>query len=197
MPKASKVIIDEAWYGFARFHPAFRPTAMEAGADYATQSTHKVLSAFSQSSMIHVNDPDFNEHLFRENFNMHTSTSPQYSMIASLDVARKQAMMEGTSCFRARWLWRRKCAQQINSTGVFRVLDLPDLLPDEVKSDNIQLDSTKVTVDISRCGFTVEDLTANCSSAITSRWRNPRSIRLPCFSPSAPPAARFHASMMR
>src|SRR3954447_16968879 len=83
-----KVIADEAWYGFARFHPAFRPTALDAGADYATQSTHKVLSAFSQASMIHVNDPGFNEHLFRENFNMHTSTSPQYSMIASLDVAR-------------------------------------------------------------------------------------------------------------
>ncbi len=92
--KGIKVIVDEAWYGFARFHPAFRPTALEAGADYATQSTHKVLSAFSQASMIHVNDPGFNEHLFRENFNMHTSTSPQYSMIASLDVARKQAVMD-------------------------------------------------------------------------------------------------------
>ena len=29
-----KVIIDEAWYAHARFHPAFRPTALEAGADY-------------------------------------------------------------------------------------------------------------------------------------------------------------------
>ena len=45
-----KVIVDEAWYGFARFHPEFRPTALEAGADYATQSTHKVLSAFSQAA---------------------------------------------------------------------------------------------------------------------------------------------------
>ena len=26
-----QVIIDEAWYGFARFHPDFRPTALEAG----------------------------------------------------------------------------------------------------------------------------------------------------------------------
>ena len=155
--KGIKVIIDEAWYAFARFHPAFRPTAMEAGADYATQSTHKVLSAFSQSSMIHINDPDFNEHLFRENFNMHTSTSPQYSMIASLDVARKQAMMEGYKRS-ARLDLAQEVRAQINSTGVFRVLDLPDLLPDEVKSDNIQLDFTKVTVNISRCGFTVEDL---------------------------------------
>ncbi|AKH37093.1 MULTISPECIES: aminotransferase class I/II-fold pyridoxal phosphate-dependent enzyme [Nitrosomonas] len=156
--KGIKVIIDEAWYGFARFHPAFRPTALEAGADYATQSTHKVLSAFSQSSMIHVNDPDFNEHLFRENFNMHTSTSPQYSMIASLDVARKQATLEGYKLLSRTLELARELRLQINATGVFQVLELPELLPDEVKHDNIQLDPTKVTVDISRCGFTVEEL---------------------------------------
>lgn len=156
--KGIKVIIDEAWYGFARFHPAFRPTALEAGADYATQSTHKVLSAFSQSSMIHVNDPDFNEHLFRENFNMHTSTSPQYSMIASLDVARKQAMLEGYKLLSRTLELAQEIRAQINSTGVFQVLELSDLLPDEIKHDDIQLDPTKVTVDISRCGFTVEEL---------------------------------------
>ncbi|MBL8498539.1 aminotransferase class I/II-fold pyridoxal phosphate-dependent enzyme [Nitrosomonas sp. JL21] len=153
-----KVIIDEAWYGFARFHPDFRPTALEAGADYATQSTHKVLSAFSQSSMIHVNDPDFNEHLFRENFNMHTSTSPQYSMIASLDVARKQIMLEGYKLLSRTLELAKELRIQINATGVFQVLELPDLLPDEIKHDNIQLDPTKVTVDISRCSFTIEEL---------------------------------------
>ena len=153
-----KVVIDEAWYGFARFHPDFRPTALEAGADYATQSTHKVLSAFSQASMIHVNDADFNEHIFRENFNMHTSTSPQYSMIASLDIARKQAVMEGYKLLSRTLALAKELRTQINSTGVFRVLGLDDLLPDEVRADNIKLDPTKVTVDISRCGYTVEDL---------------------------------------
>jgi len=153
-----KVIVDEAWYGFARFHPAFRPTALEAGADYATQSTHKVLSAFSQASMIHVNDPGFNEHLFRENFNMHTSTSPQYSMIASLDVARKQAVMEGYKLLSRTLALSQELRAQINSTGVFRVLELDALLPEDVKRDNIRLDPTKVTVDISSCGYTVEDL---------------------------------------
>ncbi|MFN0315065.1 MAG: aminotransferase class I/II-fold pyridoxal phosphate-dependent enzyme [Burkholderiales bacterium] len=156
--KGIKVVIDEAWYGFARFHPAFRPTALESGADYATQSTHKILSAFSQASMIHVNDPDFNEHIFRENFNMHTSTSPQYSMIASLDVARKQAITEGYKLLRRTLQLARELRAQINSTGVFRVLELEDLLPEEVREDNVQLDPTKVTVDISECGYTVEEL---------------------------------------
>jgi arginine decarboxylase len=140
--KGIKVVVDEAWYGFARFHPAFRPTALESGADYATQSTHKVLSAFSQASMVHVNDPDFNEHIFRENFNMHTSTSPQYSMIASLDVARKQAIMEGYKLLSRTLSLSTELRHQINSTGVFRVLELDDLLPDEVRHDNIQVEKS-------------------------------------------------------
>jgi arginine decarboxylase len=153
-----KVIIDEAWYGFARFHPEFRPTALEAGADYATQSTHKVLSAFSQASMIHVNDPDFREHLFRENFNMHTSTSPQYGLIASLDVARRQAVMEGYKLLSRTLELAAEVRKLVNSTRVFRVLELKDLLPEETKNDDVRLDPTKVTIDISGCGYTVEDL---------------------------------------
>jgi arginine decarboxylase len=156
--KGIKVVIDEAWYGHARFHPAFRPTALEAGADYATQSTHKVLSALSQASMIHVNDPQFREHIFRQNFNMHTSTSPQYAMIASMDVAREQAVMEGYKLLSRTLELATELRAQINSTGVFRVLELADLLPEEVKGDGVQLDPTKVTVDISACGFTVEEL---------------------------------------
>src|SRR5258707_7141981 len=153
-----KVIVDEAWYGFARFHPAFRPTALEAGADYATQSTHKVLSAFSQASMIHVNDPGFREHLFRENFNMHTSTSPQYGLIASLDVARRQAVMEGFKLLARTLELAQEVRKLVNSTRVFRVLELEDLLPEKTRHDGIRLDPTKVTIDISGCGYTVEDL---------------------------------------
>src|SRR5438045_4835416 len=46
----------------------------------------------------------------------------------------------------------------INSTRVFRVLELDDLLPPEVRADGILLAPTKVTIDISGCGYTVEDL---------------------------------------
>src|SRR3954466_5103623 len=140
-----KVIVDEAWYGHARFHPALRPTALESGADYCTQSTHKVLSAFSQASMIHVNDPLFDEHLFRENFNMHASTSPQYNLIASLDVARKQAVMESYRLLDRSLKYAQELREKINATGVFRALELADLLPAELADDGIRLDPTKIT----------------------------------------------------
>ncbi|MEY8879750.1 MAG: beta-eliminating lyase-related protein [Leptothrix sp. (in: b-proteobacteria)] len=153
-----KVVVDEAWSAHARFHPELRPTALECGADYVTQSTHKVLSAFSQASMIHVNDPDFDEHAFRENFNMHASTSPQYGLIASLDVARRQAVMEGYRLLDRSLQFAAELRDKIGTTGAFRVLGLDELLADEVRGDAIRLDPTKLTVDISASGWSADEL---------------------------------------
>jgi len=64
---------------------------------YATQSTHKTLTALRQGSMIHVHDQDFGkvEGAFRDAYMMHTSTSPNYQILASLDIGRKQVELEG------------------------------------------------------------------------------------------------------
>lgn len=58
---------------------------------YETQSTHKLLAAFSQASMIHIKG-DFNERTFNETYMMHTTTSPLYSIVASCEVSA--AMMK-------------------------------------------------------------------------------------------------------
>src|SRR6056297_2232656 len=155
-----KVIVDEAWFGYANFHRHFYPTAMAAGADYATQSTHKTMSAFSQASMIHVNDPDFEDiqDFFMENYNMHASTSPQYPMIASLDVARKQMAMEGYSLLSRVFKLSDELKSSINSLSKFRVLEQQDLISDEIKDDNVRLDKTKLTIDISKSGYTSKEI---------------------------------------
>jgi arginine decarboxylase len=62
---------------------------------YSTQSIHKLLAGISQASHVLVQDAQktkLDRHLFNEAYLMHTSTSPQYSIIASCDVAA--AMME-------------------------------------------------------------------------------------------------------
>jgi lysine decarboxylase/arginine decarboxylase len=96
---------DEAWYGYARFNPLYRDRfAMRDGAKnvkgptvFATQSTHKLLAALSQASMVHVRNGRIPiEHArFNEGFMMHSSTSPLYTIMASLDVSSK--MMEGAA----------------------------------------------------------------------------------------------------
>lgn len=153
-----KVLIDEAWYAHGYFHTELRPTALECGADYVTQSTHKMLSAFSQASMIHVQDPDFDEFRFRENLNMYASTSPQYSMIASLDVARKQMVMEGYGRLRHCGQMVATLRREVDATGVFRALTLEDLVPAPLANDNIRLDPTKVTIDVTASGYSGKEI---------------------------------------
>ncbi|PPS62717.1 Orn/Lys/Arg decarboxylase N-terminal domain-containing protein [Pseudomonas sp. BRM28] len=94
---------DEAWYAYAAFHEFFAGryamgTSRSADSPlvFSTHSTHKLLAAFSQASMIHVQDGgarQLDRDRFNEAFMMHISTSPQYSILASLDVS--SAMMEG------------------------------------------------------------------------------------------------------
>jgi arginine decarboxylase len=95
---------DEAWYAYANFHEFYdgyhaissaRPERSPHAITFATQSTHKLLAALSQSSMVHVQHSEtrrLDMARFNEAFMMHTSTSPQYGIIASCDVAA--AMME-------------------------------------------------------------------------------------------------------
>jgi len=95
---------DEAWYAYANFHEFYdgyhaisstQPARSPHAITFATQSTHKLLAAFSQASMIHIQHGEtarVDMARFNDAFMMHTSTSPQYGIIASCDVAA--AMME-------------------------------------------------------------------------------------------------------
>ncbi|MDA9086070.1 arginine/lysine/ornithine decarboxylase [Methylophilaceae bacterium] len=101
--KIGALHFDEAWLPHASFHD-FYGDYHAIGADrarceesliFSTQSTHKMLAGLSQASQILVQDATNNKldkELFNESYLMHSSTSPQYSIIASCDVAA--AMME-------------------------------------------------------------------------------------------------------
>jgi ornithine decarboxylase/arginine decarboxylase len=94
---------DEAWLPHAAFHKFYgtfhamgknRPRPKDQLV-FSTQSTHKLLAGISQASQVLVQDATerkLDRHLFNEAYLMHTSTSPQYAIIASCDVAA--AMME-------------------------------------------------------------------------------------------------------
>ncbi|HAE78340.1 lysine decarboxylase LdcC [Morganella morganii] len=91
---------DSAWVPYTNFSPIYDgKTGMggkrvEGKVIYETQSTHKLLAAFSQASMIHVKG-DINTDTFNEAYMMQTSTSPHYGIVASTEVAA--AMMRGNA----------------------------------------------------------------------------------------------------
>lgn len=104
-PSIDRIHFDEAWYGYARFNPLYkdrfgmygdpRDYPSDKPTIFTTTSTHKLLAALSQASLINVRDgrKPVEHARFNEAYMMHASTSPQYAIIASNEVAA--AMMDG------------------------------------------------------------------------------------------------------
>lgn len=91
---------DSAWVPYTNFSPIYKGLCGMSGdrvpgkVIYETQSTHKLLAAFSQASMIHIKG-EVEEETFNEAFMMHTSTSPHYGIVASIETSA--AMMKGNA----------------------------------------------------------------------------------------------------
>ena len=149
---------------------------------YATQSTHKTLTSLRQGSMIHVYDQDFKgevEQAFHEAYMTHTSTSPNYQIIASLDVGRRQVELEGFEFVQkqveAAMVMRRCISTHPLLAKYFKVLTVADMVPaqfresgitsyfdpehgwndiwDAWSKDEFALDATRVTLATGRAGL--------------------------------------------
>ncbi|MCF6776494.1 lysine decarboxylase LdcC [Thiotrichales bacterium 19X7-9] len=90
---------DSAWVPYTNFHPIYHgkygmglKKIRKDHTVFETQSTHKLLAAFSQASMVHVKG-SYDDERLNESFMMHTSTSPFYPIVASTEVSA--AMMKG------------------------------------------------------------------------------------------------------
>jgi arginine/lysine/ornithine decarboxylase len=112
---------------------------------YATQSTHKTLTALRQGSMIHVHDQDFSakvEEPFHEAFMTHTSTSPNYQILASLDVGRRQVELEGFELIQKQVEMAMTLRQRISThpqlKKYFKVLTVGDMIPAEHRQSGIE-----------------------------------------------------------
>ena len=113
---------------------------------YATQSTHKTLTALRQGSMVHIFDQDFNyrnEEAFHEAYMAHTSTSPNYQILASLDLGRRQVELEGFELVQKQVEQAMILYDAIDRHPLirkwFRFLTTEDLIPSEYRSSGIEL----------------------------------------------------------
>ncbi|MHC4108323.1 MAG: PLP-dependent aminotransferase family protein, partial [Planctomycetota bacterium] len=149
---------------------------------YATQSTHKTLSALRQGSMIHVHDQIFDQEVveeFNEAYMTHTSTSPNYQILASLDIGRRQVELEGyelvQKAIELAMMLRERIRTHPLLKRYFQVLAPRHLIPDGYRPSNLEtyydthtgwspmesawredefvLDPTRVTLEIGRTGM--------------------------------------------
>ncbi|MEZ6243262.1 MAG: aminotransferase class I/II-fold pyridoxal phosphate-dependent enzyme [Phycisphaerales bacterium] len=149
---------------------------------YATQSTHKTLTSFRQGSMIHVFDEDFGQKAsgsFHEAYMTHTSTSPNYQVVASLDVGRRQVELEGHELVEQTIGLAMALRARVNDhpeiSRFFHVLRPADMIPAKHRPSGIEfyyssgqgwgrmeqawgedeftLDPTRVTLHVARTGM--------------------------------------------
>lgn len=162
---------ENKWYG--TLYP--NPDAVQLRV-YATQSTHKTLSSFRQASMIHVADVNFNQTRFLDAFRIYTSTSPNYQIIASLDIARRQAALEGFHRVRETIQLSMQLRRRIRESALlqpyFEVLGDDEMVPppyrkpypapSEAELDTLvnrwgqsdfAIDPTRVTLNVSKSGI--------------------------------------------
>ena len=112
---------------------------------YATQSTHKTLTSLRQGSMIHVYDQDFSgkvSEAFHEAYMAHTSTSPNYQILASLDIGRRQAALEGYELVQKQLESAMRLRDAIDNhpllSKYMRCLSTADLIPDAYRPSGIR-----------------------------------------------------------
>ncbi len=112
---------------------------------YATQSTHKTLTALRQGSMIHINDQLYKtrvEESFHEAFMTHTSTSPNYQILASLDVGRRQVELEGFELVQKQvemaMVLRQSIMTQPLLKKYFKVLTVGNMVPEQYRQSGIE-----------------------------------------------------------
>jgi arginine/lysine/ornithine decarboxylase len=152
------LLVDEAHGAHLKFHKDLPVSAVEAGADMCVQSTHKILSALSQGSVLHLQSDLVDAGRVRRVVSLLQTTSPNYLILASLDAARRQAVLEGERLLEKVIRNAESARKRINQMKNLFVFSRKDIV-----SRGYDLDVTKLTINVTRTGLSgheIEDILA-------------------------------------
>jgi arginine decarboxylase len=143
------LLVDEAHAPHFAFHPELPTPALAAGADLSIQSTHKVLGALTQASMLHVSGNRIDRDRLNKSLQLLQSTSPSYLLLASLDAARQQMALYGEELMTKTLRLAEEARNRLSQIPQMAILHLADKTPGFVA-----LDETRLTITVSHLGIT-------------------------------------------
>lgn len=152
------LLVDEAHGAHLKFHKDLPVSAVEAGADMCVQSTHKILGALSQGSVLHINSENIDISRVRKILSILQTTSPNYLILASLDAARRQVFFQGEKIFSRLIRLAEEARERLN-----RLERAYCFTQGEIRAKGYDLDVTKLTINVTRMGLSghdVEDILA-------------------------------------
>lgn len=114
------LLVDEAHGAHLAFSDDLPESAIAAGADLVAQSTHKLLGAMTQASLLLLREGRIEKERVQRAMSLLTSTSPNYLLLASLDIARLQMAEAGAAHLARAVRLARKLRREVNATpGLF------------------------------------------------------------------------------
>ncbi|AMD95546.1 aminotransferase class I/II-fold pyridoxal phosphate-dependent enzyme [Leptotrichia sp. oral taxon 847] len=150
------VLVDEAHGAHFSFDENLPISAMEAGADMAAISMHKTGGSLTQSSIL-LSGEKINADYVRKIINLTQTTSASYLLMASLDVARKNLVINGRELFEKTVKFAEYARSEINKLGGYYAYG-KELIDGDAVFD---FDTTKLSVytkDIGLAGIEVYDI---------------------------------------
>ncbi|MGG0821635.1 aminotransferase class I/II-fold pyridoxal phosphate-dependent enzyme [Paenibacillus turicensis] len=126
------VFVDEAHGAHFGLHGDFPNSALSAGVDGVVQSTHKMLSAMTMGSMLHIQGEYIDRTLLAQRLTMIQSSSPSYPIMASLDITRFMLETQGESIFTEPLIAAQMLRKGIDQLKRYRILS-PDLTITEIQ----------------------------------------------------------------
>ena len=144
------LLVDEAHGPHIGFNKKLPPSALQCGADACAQSTHKILGAMTQCSLLHVKGGRIDLARAGEVMSLLTTTSPNYLLMASLDAARYTLAKQGAA------LADKALEAAAKLRGVLGKFEGLRLLDESCVGKNgvAGFDATKVTVNTAAWGYT-------------------------------------------
>ncbi|RWZ60747.1 aminotransferase class I/II-fold pyridoxal phosphate-dependent enzyme [Halobacillus fulvus] len=109
------VLVDEAHGVHIHFHDDFPLSAMQAGADLAATSVHKLGGSLTQSSVLNLREGLVSHERVQTILSMLTTTSTSYILLASLDTARRHLATKGHELMEQTLKLAQTAREQINA----------------------------------------------------------------------------------
>ena len=144
------LFVDEAHGPHLGIHEGLPPRSLDCGADAAVHGTHKILTSFTQASMLHLKGKLVDRARLEQSLRILQSTSPSYLLLASLDAARADIDRQGREMLERALNLAQSLRRDLDSIpGVFSFDE------DWVLSRGAAgLDRTKVTITVKNLGIT-------------------------------------------
>lgn len=144
------VLVDEAHGVLIHFHDKLPMSAMEAGADMAATSVHKLGGSMTQSSVLNVKGNRVNPKRIQTIISMLTTTSTSYILLASLDTARRHLALNGHAMAERTIELAQYTRKQINEISNLYCFG-EEILGEEA---TYNFDPTKICVHVRKLGIT-------------------------------------------